>query len=86
MNPNSEDENTGRCILQANSCAAQIVERRETLRVIAADPDESHVHECALEGRAEVIVSGSLLRSIIFGAATAPEPFRCCDRPHGGYS
>jgi hypothetical protein len=58
MNPNSEDENTGRCILQANFCAAQIVERRETLRVIAEDPDESGVHECAVEGRAEVIVSG----------------------------
>jgi hypothetical protein len=60
MNPNSEDENTGRCILQADFCAAQIVERRETLRVIAEaeNPDESRVPECALEGRAEVIVSG----------------------------
>ena len=50
MNPNSEDENTGRCILQANFCAAQIVERRETLRVIAEDPDESRVHEFGLGG------------------------------------
>jgi predicted nucleic acid-binding protein len=56
-NPNSEDENTGRCILQANFCAVQIVEQRETPRVTTEDPDESRVHECALEGRADVIVS-----------------------------
>jgi putative PIN family toxin of toxin-antitoxin system len=37
---------------------AQVVEPRETLSVIAEDPDDNRVLECAVKGEAEVIVSG----------------------------
>jgi uncharacterized protein len=37
---------------------AQVVEPRETLRVIAEDPDDDRVLECAVKGEADVIVSG----------------------------
>ncbi len=37
---------------------AAVVEPRETLRVIAEDPDNNRVLECAVAGRAGLIVSG----------------------------
>jgi putative PIN family toxin of toxin-antitoxin system len=37
---------------------AQVVEPRETLSVIAEDPDDNRVLECAVKGEAGVIVSG----------------------------
>jgi uncharacterized protein len=37
---------------------AQVVEPRGILSVIAEDPDDNRVLECAVEGRAELIVSG----------------------------
>ena len=37
---------------------AQIVEPGESLKVIADDPDDDRVLECAVKGRADVIVSG----------------------------
>jgi putative PIN family toxin of toxin-antitoxin system len=37
---------------------AQLVELRQSLNVIAEDPDDNRVLECAVEGRADVIVSG----------------------------
>jgi|SRR5271154_5605178 len=37
---------------------AEVVKPRETLRVIHEDPDDDRVLECAVEGRADVIVSG----------------------------
>ncbi len=37
---------------------AQVVEPREALSVIAEDPDDNRVLECAVKGEAEVIVSG----------------------------
>jgi uncharacterized protein len=38
--------------------AAEVVEPRETLKVIAEDPDDNRVLECAAESGADVIVSG----------------------------
>jgi putative PIN family toxin of toxin-antitoxin system len=37
---------------------AQVVEPRGTLRVIPEDPDDNRVLECAVEGKADYIVSG----------------------------
>jgi putative PIN family toxin of toxin-antitoxin system len=37
---------------------AKVVEPRETLSVISEDPDDNRVLECAVEGEADVIVSG----------------------------
>jgi putative PIN family toxin of toxin-antitoxin system len=37
---------------------AKVVEPRETLSVISDDPDDNRVLECAVEGQADVIVSG----------------------------
>lgn len=37
---------------------AMVVEPRETLRVIAEDPDDDRVLECAVAGRADLIISG----------------------------
>ncbi len=37
---------------------AALVEPRLTLDVIAADPDDNRILECAVEGRADCIVSG----------------------------
>jgi uncharacterized protein len=37
---------------------AKVVEPQETLSVISADPDDNRVLECAVEGQADVIVSG----------------------------
>jgi uncharacterized protein len=37
---------------------AEVVEPRDTLRIITEDPDDNRVLECAVEGRADLIVSG----------------------------
>ena len=37
---------------------AEIVEPEEVLDVIAEDPDDNRVLECAVKGRADLIVSG----------------------------
>jgi uncharacterized protein len=37
---------------------AEIVEQEEVLDVIAEDPDDNRVLECAVKGRADLIVSG----------------------------
>lgn len=37
---------------------AEVVHPRETLGVIAEDPDDNRVLECAFEGKADAIVSG----------------------------
>jgi uncharacterized protein len=37
---------------------AQVVHPRESLSVIAEDPDDNRVLECAVEGKADLIVSG----------------------------
>jgi predicted nucleic acid-binding protein len=37
---------------------AQVVEPRDALGVIDDDPDDDRVLECAVEGRADMIVSG----------------------------
>jgi len=37
---------------------AEIVTPRQTLRVIAADPSDDRILECALAGKADLIVSG----------------------------
>lgn len=37
---------------------ARVVEPQETLSVIAEDPDDNRILECAVEGHADLIVSG----------------------------
>jgi putative PIN family toxin of toxin-antitoxin system len=37
---------------------AEVVQPRESLSVIAEDPDDNRVQECAVEGKADLIVSG----------------------------
>lgn len=55
---------------------ADLVEPRTRLSVIAADPEDNRVLECAVEGRADVIVSGDrhLLALVRYGEMPVCRP------------